>query len=373
MEQESEQFLRKRKFLLVVPVIIFLFSAMAFWALGGGKGNPGQGKAAQAGINTSLPGANLKDVKAQDKLSLYEQIRRDSIATKAKGGSFLGGLTIDSGKHPGDKGLNLGKPVPAEVSEAKINEKLAEIRKVVSEPEKPALPVQPGASAPGMAGDGETEKLRELMQQMKSTGNATDPELKQLEGMMDKILLIQHPEKADGLAGGVDGAGSKPVVAVKDSVYKAFRAVIAGNQKVVDGASVKLSLEDSVVIHGMTLAKGQALYGLCQVTNQRVLLTIRKVRLGTSIIPVDLTVFDLDGMEGIRAKDAVTQDAMRSGAENAVQSLEFMSMDPSLATQAAGAGVETAKTLFSKKVRHIKVKLKGGYPVLLRNNQPEKH
>jgi len=101
-------------------------------------------------------------------------------------------------------------------------------------------------------------------------------------------------------------------------------------------------------------------------------LNIKTIRLGTSILPVDLSVYDMDAMPGIRAPEAVTEDAMRSGTDNAVQSMELMSMDQTLATQAAGAGVEAAKTLFSKKVKRIKVKLKAGYPVLLRNNQPDK-
>ncbi len=75
----------------------------------------------------------------------------------------------------------------------------------------------------------------------------------------------------------------------------------------------------------------------------------------------------MDGMEGIRAPDLVTQDAMRSGSDNAVESLQLMTMDQSMTTQLAGAGVEAAKGLFSKKVKRIKVKLKAGYPVLLLN------
>ena len=366
MEQNSETFLRKRKFLLALPVLVLPFLAMAFWALGGGKGPAEQSKAVRAGINTSLPGAKLKELKAQDKLSLYEQSRRDSAEVSGKGRAFLDGIVADN-SGTGD-GRRVSGPARTEASEAKIREKLAEIRRSVAEPETAVSPSRKAPEKP-LAEDGsEAEKLRRLMAQMKYDHSAPDPELRQLEGMMDKILLIQHPENAAAMAQ-KDSQPSGCAVPAKDSIYKALQAVIDGNQKVVDGASVKLLLVDSVSIHGMSLASGQELYGLCRVTNQRLLLTIKKVRLGTSIIPVDLTVFDLDGMEGIRAKDAVTQDAMRSGAERAVQSLQLMSMDPSLVTQAADAGMEAAKSLFSRKVRRIKVKLKAGYPVLLRINR----
>lgn len=357
MEQQSEQFLRKRKFLLLLPVLVLPFLCLAFWALGGGRVTPGREKQVQGGINTALPGASFKGDQPKDKLALYELSRQDPVSEKTSGAPFL----KDAG---GDTAAVLDEKVWGRVAgpdgnEANIREKLAEIRRAVSAPEKQVpVMVQKG----GIAEDPETARLRSLMAEMKSDKPVPDPELKQLEGMMDKILLIQHPERGDSLT-------RTPVVRPPDSVYRAIRALIPDKQVVVQGASVKLELMDSVKVHGLFLPKGQLLFGLCQVTNQRLFLHITHVRLGTSIVPVDLTVYDLDGMEGIRAPDAVTQDALRSGSDNAIQSLQLMSMDPSLATQAAGAGVEAAKSLFSKKVRRIKVKLKAGYPVLLRNNR----
>jgi hypothetical protein len=355
MEHKSEQYLRKRKFLLMLPVLMLPFLAMVFWALGGGKGAPGEAKPVTGGINTSLPGASFKGDKPKDKLALYELSRRDSVAEKVKTSPLFNGMALDTAKVLGAKALAGSSSVDA--NEAKINEKLAEIRKAVRAPEKEKGPVLAARSSEDDS-DPETDKLKALMQEMQNNKAAPDPELKQLEGMMDKILLIQHPERADSSV-------KKPGVVVPDSLYKAIRAVIPDKQKVVQGASVKLELVDSVKVHGIYLPKGQLLFGLCQVTNQRLFLHITHVRLGTLIVPVDLTVYDLDGMEGIRASDAVTQDAMRSGSDNAIQSLRFMSMDPGLASQAAGAGVEAAKTLFSKKVRRVKVKLKAGYPVLI--------
>jgi hypothetical protein len=49
--------------------------------------------------------------------------------------------------------------------------------------------------------------------------------------------------------------------------------------------------------------------------------------------------------------------------------MQFLSMDNSLSTQAATAGISAAKGLLGKKVRKIRVKLKGGQTVLLRVNK----
>jgi hypothetical protein len=52
-----------------------------------------------------------------------------------------------------------------------------------------------------------------------------------------------------------------------------------------------------------------------------------------------------------------------------MQTIGLTSLDPSWGAQAASAGIEAAKTLFSKKVKLIKVTVKAGYQVLLRDEK----
>ncbi|MDB4925521.1 conjugative transposon protein TraM [Mucilaginibacter sp.] len=355
MEQQQQRE-KLKKFLLVLPLLVLPFLTMAFWALGGGKGNPNDQTISRKGINTELPEAQFKKGQSQDKLSLYNQAAMDSAKTRNNAANPL----FDASKQE----LTAGPPDshPADASAARINQKLAQINKEINRPE-PA--VNPYVTPNPQQNSAEADKLERLMKSM-NTKNADNPEMKQLNDMLEKIMDIQHPERISAMP--LKGVKTEP-----DSLYKATRAVIADNQKVLQGTSVKLRLMDSLVIHGQVIPKGQFLFGLCQVTNQRLIINIKTIRLGTSILPVDLSVYDMDAMAGIRAPEAVTEDAVRSGTDNAIQSMQLMSMDQSLATQAAGAGVEAAKTLFSKKVKRIKVKLKAGYPLLLRNNQPDKH
>jgi hypothetical protein len=76
----------------------------------------------------------------------------------------------------------------------------------------------------------------------------------------------------------------------------------------------------------------------------------------------------LDGMEGINAPDALFNEAINSGSNDALQNLQLLSIDQSMGTQIAGAGITAAKGLFNKKTSRIRVKLKDGYQVLLKNN-----
>lgn len=358
MEQKEKN---KRKLLLLLPLLLLPFAALIFWAFGGGKAKATDGNTVVSpGINTTLPGAQLKGRSDKNKLALYDQAAKDSAAAKnnSRGGAFaaLGWDTAGFGRN---KAAPAGS---AAASEAKITQQLAQINKQIHLPEtNNAYPNYAPAQPPGSPDMAQLEKLLK----QKSQPSAPDPEMQQLNAMLEKIQDIQHPER-------VTEQIKKEAKAEPDSMYKAFRAVIVKGGKVKTGTSVELQLVDTIRIKGELIPKGHSVFGLCQVTNQRVLLSIKDIRLGTSILPVDMTVYDMDGMPGIRANDADTQDALRSGSDNAVESMELMPVDQTVATQAAGAGVEAAKTLFSKKVRVIKAKLKMGYPVLLRNNQPDK-
>ena len=114
--------------------------------------------------------------------------------------------------------------------------------------------------------------------------------------------------------------------------------------------------------------KGQLLYGSGTLYNQRLTLNLKILHRGYNIIPIDLTVYDMvDGLEGISVPEAITSDAVKDGAVNGIDGMEFMSMDESMGAQAATAGINAAKGLFSKKVKRINAKLEDGHPLLLRD------
>jgi hypothetical protein len=82
---------------------------------------------------------------------------------------------------------------------------------------------------------------------------------------------------------------------------------------------------------------------------------------------VKLQIFDLDGLAGIYVPGAVTRDVAKQSADNSLQNMQLTTLDPSLAAQATAAGITTVKNLLSKKVKMIKVSVKKGYKVLVKN------
>ncbi|MGN6396682.1 MAG: conjugative transposon protein TraM [Mucilaginibacter sp.] len=353
----NPEFRKKRKFYLVVPLLVLPFLTMAFWALGGGSGKPNQNKQAQQkGINMSLPSAQFKQQEANTKMAIYQRAAKDSSQkSEGAGSAFMQQMgfnpsQVDSGNTHRDKPAIAGlAPNTADIQSARISAKLAAINRQIS---------QPYAADESVDDDRPVKKLNRMMKAMNSSPGK-DPEMEQLNAMLTKIQAIQNPATV-----------SKPTEKKTDNAaFKAIPAMIDGKQKVMNGGTVRLKLTDSIRIRGEFLPKGQLLFGACQVTNQRLLLTIENVRLDKKIIPVNLTVFSLDGMPGIPAPEADLGGAAGTGADNAIQSMQLMSMDASLGAQAATGGINAAKGLFSKKVHKIKVKLKDAYPVLLKINK----
>ncbi|WP_374950069.1 conjugative transposon protein TraM [Mucilaginibacter sp.] len=353
----TEEFLKKRKFYLAIPILILPFLTMAFWALGGGKD---AGRSAnvitERGIDMALPSAQFKDHKQKDKMDIYQAAGKDTSATEdGVSKSFVQAMGFDPKSiAPADTAevSKMTSPVSnADQQSAKIEAKLAQLNRQLNQP-------QP-TSYTGQAPDPEVKRLHQMMRSMKSSGGE-DPEMKQLSNMLTKIQAIQNPEVAKAQT-----AKNRE----SENAFRAIPAIIDGRQKVKDGAAVKLKLTDTVTLKNQLLPKGHELFGVCQVSNQRLLLTIQNIRLDKQIIPVNLTVFSLDGMPGIPASEAELGGAASSGADNALQSMQFLSMDQNLGAQAAAGGVNAAKSLFSKKIKKIKVKLTDQYPVLLKINK----
>jgi Protein of unknown function (DUF3714). len=340
--------INQKKLLLIAPVFVLLVAAGTFHALGGGSIEAGSPVAA-SGINRELPDADFKTVQPEDKLGIYELTARDSAQSRP---SAVSGTL-------GKIGFVDGQKDPTEEIKSKLEMLNRELVKPETAVSKVSVSAEVGRGTSEMKND--VERLEALMKTMQEN-KEEDPEVTQLNGMLDKILSIQNPDLMQQKALPVPRS-------IPDSQFRAIPAVIAGKQKVGQGAAVKLRLLDSLMVRGVVIPAGHELFALSSLANHRLLLNIRNIRLGTSIVPVDLSVYSLDGMAGIDAPEAELGIAAGAGADDALQSMQFLSMDQSIGIQAAGAGIDAAKSLLSKKVRKIRVMLRAGTQVLLRDNQ----
>jgi conjugative transposon TraM protein len=410
LPQRTPEFLKERKFLVVMPLLILPFLTMAFWALGGGKpSNHINQSSTVKGLNATLPQAQFNNDKAQDKMGVYQTAKTDSVRSENTGvsESFIKSMGLDAAKTKHADSVtqrstaNLTGSSPAELNEAKIQSKLAAINQQINQPE----PVSYGGSAPPQPSNADVRKLELMMKAMNNNGGGgNDADMKQLTQMLQQINDLQNPGNANGRSR-IQSLKNKqrvyPVLAASDddedniinpvkisyasytggakskmrqsssntaTAGNTIQAVVHEDQTLVSGAVIKLRLLDGIYINGRMIPKGSFVYGTCALNNERLDIKIASIRYLNNILPVALSVYDLDGMEGLYVPGSIGRDAAKNGVGDAVQSMQLMSMDQSVTTQAASAGVEAAKGLFNHKVKQIKVKVKAGYQVLLKDS-----
>lgn len=355
-KQLSEATRRKRKFLMVLPLLVLPFLTMAFWALGGGRGGGDLSKPErQAGLNTRLPEAKFKANEKQDKFSIYEALAKENNESK-----------LD----PEELAFANSSEGMYEPNEQKIQEKLALIHTEMNRPAEvpnPVLNRKPAVQSGNMRSD--VNRLEKLMKGIRSS-NQEDQEMRQLDAVLEKILEIQNPGIAkEKIRQRVANSGNVHRVQIaqkeEDESGRAIQAVIHQDQTIVSGSVIKLRLLDSIYVGETLIPQNEFIYGIAAVSGERLKIEVATLRYRNAILPVSLSAFDLDGLEGLYTPGALTRDAMKNGADDAMQSLQIMTLDPSLSAQAATVGLQAAKGLFRKKARQIKVKVKAGYQLLL--------
>lgn len=416
-EQRSQAFLRKRKMMIVLPLLVIPFLTMAFWTLGGGKDSQSKNSIQTAGLNLNLPDAQLKDDKSENKLSFYDKADRDSLELLeqikndpfylSKADSFtspvneIEQLTVNSASKFNQR-LNTSPYSSASSNpEEKLMQKLAQLQNQINKPESSTTekPVDEKYAVYDDDFSQQVNHLRNMMQGM-TEDNTEDREMKQLGNTLDKILDIQHPdrvkerlkEKSQKQKATVFIVSKYPAsfnISLLDTNKRktnqiigfyglentvndndtdnAIEAIIPENTILVNNAVIKLRLAADIYINGVLIPKNNMVSGLVSLENERLQVEISSIRYNNSLFPVKLEVYDMDGLAGIYIPGAISRDVAKQSADNSLQLMELTSLDPSLKAQAAAAGINTVKSLLSKKVKQVKVMVKAGYRVLLRD------
>lgn len=419
MEQErSQKFIRQRKFFMALPILALPFITLLFWALGGGKVSSADAQVHTAkGFNIELPGANLKDEKGLGKMDYYNQAQTDSAKRKEQIKNDPYYTASSTGNEYNEPVLpvtnsgygNVAVPAPYTLStyqdpnEVKVYSRLKQLDNALNAPVA-AVPKETKVNSSPTVNGGDIDRLETLMRSMQQ-GNGPDPEMQQLDAMMERILDVQHPERVQEKLRQSSEQRKGQVFAVlsakqadplsslarKEESLKSFsqsrtlqngfygldnidlsaeaqnaiEAVVHETQTVVSGATIKLRLLNDIFINGILIPKDNFVYGVANLSGERLRIQIGGVRYINQLFPVAMNVYDMDGLEGVNVPGAITRDVAKQSADRSMQNIGFTSIDPSWQVQAAGAGVEAAKSLFSKKVKLVKVTLKAGYKVLL--------
>jgi len=433
MKTQIKNFIQTHKAWFILPLIMLPFIILLGWSLGVGSSKTVTTKIpGQQGLSTTLPEPAFDKKELWDKLSLYELAQQDSerFEEARKNDPYYELVAVNTRPtnrnaiEENDSTRFLLSKFPRKQNivenpiEHDVNAKLEDLYAKLNQPPRTAQPVLLTENVPLNTSDpqftNDVDRLERVMESLQTSAQP-NPEMQQIENVLDKILDVQHPERikdrkvfqspshtevttrlekvtSDNIISLVSPANqidsmwidstttiNPEIITEPNGFYSLESDLILSNQvaidilaaihdtqKVSEGSIVKLRLLTDTKLNDHQLSAGQFIYGTVSFNNERLKININSIRHEVSIMQVALKVFDMDGMEGVSIPGSRTQGESKSVASSSLQNVQVLGMNPTLETQAASAGVEVVKNLFGKRIKHTSVTLKAGYQVLLK-------
>ena len=147
-------------------------------------------------------------------------------------------------------------------------------------------------------------------------------------------------------------------------------ASVNGYQTVTEGQTVRLRLLEPMAVDERIIPKNSIIVGSTKIQGERLCISITSIENGRMIIPVELSVYDTDGQEGIFIPNSMEVSAAKEVAANMGgsmgSSINISSDAKAQLVSDLGKGlIQGTSQYIAKKMRTIKVHLKAGYQVLL--------
>ncbi|MDE5960305.1 MAG: conjugative transposon protein TraM [Duncaniella sp.] len=177
------------------------------------------------------------------------------------------------------------------------------------------------------------------------------------------------------LSAATNERGFNTSVGMNRSVGKnTIAAVVAGNQSVTNGQSVKLRTTEPMWIGNRLIPRNTTVVGAARLQDERLEIEITSIETNGAIYEVELKVYDSDGQEGINIPNSMESEALHEIGANmgsTIGSSINISTDAGaqIASDVGRGLINGVSQYLTKKMRTVKVHLKSGYRVML--YQPE--
>lgn len=154
-------------------------------------------------------------------------------------------------------------------------------------------------------------------------------------------------------------------------------ACIHQDQTVTDGQRVMLRLMEPLQVGNIRIPRYSPIAGIAKINGDRMDIRIITIEYGGNILPVDMAVFDSDGLSGLfvpgseelsQAKETAADIGQSMGAGTTIT----QSVKDQIVGDAVKGVIKGTANLFSKKARVVKVNLKKNYRVLLMPKKKER-
>ncbi|MCX2680759.1 conjugative transposon protein TraM [Galbibacter sp. EGI 63066] len=156
------------------------------------------------------------------------------------------------------------------------------------------------------------------------------------------------------------------VVQPKNSI----KACIQETQTVIGETRVRLRLLEPAQTPNHSIPKGTVLSANAKFQKNRLQLNVKSIELEGNIIPVDISIYDLDGQQGLYVPyspeiNALSEMAGNMGQTSGASLMMTQSAGQQVAADLSRGVVQGISGYFSKKVKTPKITLKAGYQVFL--------
>ncbi len=149
-----------------------------------------------------------------------------------------------------------------------------------------------------------------------------------------------------------------------------IRACVYQTITLSNGKELQFRLQEPMRAGSLFIPANTILTGSAKIGGERLHITITSIQYADNVIPVEMEVYDMDGMQGIFVPNSDEVTAMKEIAANMGTSMgsSITITDDAGSQLAADLGrslIQGTSQFFSKKMREVKVTLKAGYKVLL--------
>ena len=202
-------------------------------------------------------------------------------------------------------------------------------------------------------------------------GQVSKPVVSALAQPVSDSMMIARMAQSVG-SGFNTAVGAAPMQNTRNTI----KACVHGDQTITSGQSVRLRLLEDMRVGKYVLPRNTLITGEGSIKGERLDIEILQVEHNGTIIPVELTVHDNDGQEGIFIPGSMEASAAKEMAANLGQnlgtsiSITNQSAGDQLLSEVGRGAIQGVSQYISKKMREEKVHLKSGYTLMLyQNNQ----
>ncbi|BBE16306.1 conjugative transposon protein TraM [Aquipluma nitroreducens] len=377
-----KSYLKRNKPLLFLPLVLIPFIVLIFYVLGGGekKAKEEQKQKEQQvakGANYTLPDAD-KSVAIYDKMDNYSSKKEVTTShdyniageTDSTNEENLEEETLTEEQLlSGRKNLYKNDPVPelnADVSTdlmAHIRQKERTVREDLEnsqtetksknadadsnqeEKDKGDLNNQKGSASIAPTGIEELDKVFRQNSRLAKQNDSLNIRLKETTSINEKLEAEKN--KRSTLE-----KGGKSEFKPKDTAVPVIEAEVYETTTVLTGNRVKLRLLEEAWLNGVKIPANTFLYGICEVSNERLQIEVLQIPVVEKFVPVQVTVCDLDGLPGLYVPDNASRKVAKEVGSSANTSSMFGASNNPLTYMGMQAADKTAQSI----LRMIKIK-----------------